>query len=169
MSVGLRAVRRQDIAGAALGEAFNAHYEALVRVGWLLSARKDMAEELAQEALARSARRLPSLSPQEVWPYLRQTEVNVWRNMLRRRALERRVQAEEPMSVPDAQAAVVARDEVWRALQRLSTRQRACLVLRYYEDLSENDIASVLGCSTGAVKRHVFRGLERLRRELEPR
>jgi RNA polymerase sigma factor (sigma-70 family) len=62
---------------------------------------------------------------------------------------------------------VAERDVVVRALRRLPVRQRAVLVLRYYDDLPEADVADILGVSVGTVKSHAARGLERLRTELE--
>src|SRR5258708_36753228 len=59
------------------------------------------------------------------------------------------------------------RDELWSALRALSPQQRAVLVLRYFEDLTEHDIATVLGCSPGAVKTHAAPGLSRLRQRTE--
>jgi RNA polymerase sigma factor (sigma-70 family) len=59
------------------------------------------------------------------------------------------------------------RDHLWDALSRLPERQRACLVLRCYEDLPEREIADLLGCSVGTVKSHTHRGLARLRQEVE--
>jgi RNA polymerase sigma factor (sigma-70 family) len=55
---------------------------------------------------------------------------------------------------------------LWPALMGLSAQQRAVLVLRYFEDLTEADIAAVLGCSPGAVKTHAARGLGRLRKSI---
>lgn len=64
---------------------------------------------------------------------------------------------------PDPSGAIADRDEVWRLLATLPPRTRAVLVLRYYEDLPEADIAAVLGCSVGSVKSQLSRGLARLR------
>jgi RNA polymerase sigma factor (sigma-70 family) len=58
------------------------------------------------------------------------------------------------------------RHGLWSALLELSAQQRAVLVLRYFEDLTEADIAAVLGCSPGAVKTHASRGLDRLRKSI---
>ena len=59
------------------------------------------------------------------------------------------------------------REVLWSALVGLPDRQRACLVLRFYEDLSEREVASLLGCSIGSVKSHTHRGLKRLRKDVE--
>jgi RNA polymerase sigma factor (sigma-70 family) len=63
---------------------------------------------------------------------------------------------------PPADAGLVDRDALWRALAGLPRQQRAVLVLRYYEDLSERDIAAILGVSTGTVKSQASRALRRL-------
>ena len=71
-----------------------------------------------------------------------------------------------PRARPNATASlpdVVGREDLWRALASLPARQRAALVLRYYEDLSERDTATVLGCSVAAVKSLVARGSDGLR------
>ena len=59
------------------------------------------------------------------------------------------------------------RDALWQAVLRLPRQQRACLVLRYYEDLTEPATAQALGCSVGSVKSHTNRALARLRKELD--
>jgi len=61
---------------------------------------------------------------------------------------------------------LAARDEMWQALGKLTYRQRAAIVLRFYEDLSEGETAQVLGCAVGTVKSSVARGLRRMREEL---
>jgi RNA polymerase sigma-70 factor (sigma-E family) len=100
-------------------------------------------------------------------PYVRKVMYHTYVSWWRRRSF-----SEHPLSVlPDQprpdniQAEVDARDEVWRALGRLPRRQRAVLVLRYFEDLSEADIAQVLDISIGTVKSQAAKGLARLRRD----
>ena len=118
-----------------------------------------------QEAFVRAATALPRLSDEETGPYLRTVALNVWRNRLRRLLLERRIRMPWLTMSHDEQS-FEERDAMWRAMRRLPPRQRACLVLRYYEDLSERETATVLRCSIGTVKSLSSRGLERLRREM---
>ena len=98
--------------------------------------------------------------------YLRRTIVNLHTSGLRRRRLERDwLSREGPAAARrvTSQPDVGARLDLWEALRRLPARQRAALVLRYYEDLSERETSEVLGCSVAAVKSLVARGGETLR------
>jgi RNA polymerase sigma factor (sigma-70 family) len=72
-------------------------------------------------------------------------------------------------AVVDHADAVATADALWRACGRLPRRQRAALVLRYYEDLDYNQIAAVLGCTVGTARSHVHRALDALRVELSRR
>jgi RNA polymerase sigma factor (sigma-70 family) len=100
--------------------------------------------------------------------YLRRTVVNLFTSQLRRRRLERAylkreaTRAAEVHDDPD----VSSRDELWRALQRLPERQRAAVVLRYYEDRSEREVATTMRCSNAAAKSLIQRGTQALRAEL---
>ncbi len=88
----------------------------------------------------------------------------------RRRAAHRREvsRADVPeRGLVSHESAVVERDRMWSQIQRLPDRQRAVLVLRYYEDLSEASIAELLGCSRGTVKSQASDGLRSLRRMLD--
>lgn len=132
---------------------------ALKRYAYLLCGDDTVAEDLLQEALVRVLSRARHGSdPERLEAYLRKTLVNLcidrYRGMARWRRLLPRLAA-VPGLEPDPSAAVVARSAVRTALEALSPRQRACIVLRFYEDLSVTDIAAVLGCSQGAVKRHL--------------
>jgi len=146
----------------ALRRAFEAHYGSLVLFATLLTRRQDTAEDLVQESFVRAAQRLVSLPVDEARPYLRATIVNQWRNARRRSLLDDR---RDHVVSPTAEAPLEERDALWQAICRLPTRQRACIVLRYYEDLSERDAAAVLGCSIGTVKSQTSRALTRLRKE----
>jgi RNA polymerase sigma-70 factor (sigma-E family) len=156
---------RARLVDEPLRAAFEEHYAGVVRFCALLSGRRDVAEELAQEAFVRLAPKIDGLERAAVGPYVRRIAVNLWKNRLRRLALERRHPDVTPPQ-PVAGPAFEDRDELWGAVLRLPVRQRACLVLRYYEDLSEKDTAATLGCSIGTVKSTTSRALARLRKEL---
>jgi RNA polymerase sigma-70 factor (sigma-E family) len=148
----------------SLREAFEAHYGPLLKLCMALTGKREVAEDIVQDVFVRAAHKIEGLGQEEVRPYLRQAAVNSWRSRLRRLRLERRYTAGvETGSPPEG---VEERDEVWSALMRLPNRQRACLVLRFYEDLPEREIARVLRCSIGTVKSHTSRGLTRMEKEL---
>jgi RNA polymerase sigma factor (sigma-70 family) len=142
--------------------AFEEHYGPLVAYCSLLTGQRDVAEDLAMEAFVRSADRLASVAREATRLYLRRAATNLWRNRLRRLQLERRTRGlgvQEPPKVDED------RDVLWHAVTQLPDRQRACIVLRYYEDLSEQEAAVVLGCAVGTVKSQTARALARLRKE----
>jgi len=85
-----------------------------------------------------------------------------WRKLRSERSYQGLGIATQATLLPD----VAEQDELWRALQQLPHRQRAAIVLRFYEDLSEGETARVLGCAVGTVKSSVARGLRRLREEM---
>lgn len=149
--------------GGALRAAFDAHYAPLVRLCALLTADRWIAEDLAQECFVRIAPRIEGLRPEAVGPWLRRIAYNQCKNALRRRTVERRAHARlaEPREV-----VMFDLDDTWDAVRRLPLRQRACVVLRYYEDLGERETAEILGCRTGTVKSQISKALAKLRKEL---
>ena len=142
-----------------------------MRLAYLLTGNRQQAEDLVQEAFIRCVGRFRHLRlPDAFEAYLRRAIVNLHTSGLRRRRLERAWLAKEgalvvrrTTSMPD----VDAREDLWRRLLALPARQRAVLVLRYYEDLSERDTADVLGCTVAAVKSLASRGTSTLRNEIE--
>jgi RNA polymerase sigma-70 factor (sigma-E family) len=139
----------------------------LLRTAYLLCRDWALAEDLLQTALARvwEAWRRVEGDPE---PYVRRIIVNTYASWWRRRSNgelpterlpEPRTGGEPP------QARVDERDQVWQALGRLPRRQRAVLVLRYFEDLSEAETADALGISVGTVKSQSSRALAKLRRD----
>lgn len=156
--------RTEHAARAAdLREAYELHATAILRLCVLLAGRQDVAEDLVQETFARVSLKLDGLSSDEVGGYLRTTALNLWRNRIRRLRVEGRFRPPPPTR---SEVPFEERDALWRAVRKLPARQRACLVLRYYEELSERETAEALGCSVGTVKSQTSRALKRLRREM---
>jgi RNA polymerase sigma-70 factor (sigma-E family) len=151
----------------ALREAFEQHYVPLLRLCIALSGRRDVGEDIVQEAFVRAADRISDLPTPQILPYLRRVALNVWRNRLRRLALESRLRPLRREPAHDASALLDERAVVMEALSHLPARQKACVILRYLEDLSEPETATILRCSIGTVKSQTSRALQKLRRELE--
>jgi RNA polymerase sigma-70 factor (sigma-E family) len=150
------------------GRFVAARGRALCRTAYLLTGDWQVGEDLVQEALTRTYLRRRTLrSPGALEPYARKVLVSVFLSS-RRRLWHRELPfANVPDRVStDLLEAAEDRRGLWPALQELSPQQRAVLVLRYFEDLTEADIAAVLGCSPGAVKTHAARGLDRLRKSI---
>jgi RNA polymerase sigma-70 factor (sigma-E family) len=142
---------------------------ALLRTAYLLTGDLGHAEDLLQTALARTARHWARAELEHPEAYVRRALVNLTRDRWRsRQARPEEVTAAPPEAVHrDQHAQIELRDALVRALWTLPARQRAILVLRYFDDLSEADIAESLGCSTGSVKSQASRGLARLRDSLD--
>ncbi|SDU67498.1 SigE family RNA polymerase sigma factor [Jiangella alkaliphila] len=136
---------------------------ALLRTAYALCGDRDVAEDLVQGALAKLYRRWHKIDEPE--GYVRRIIYNDQASRWRRRLVLREdpVDAVPDRAAPDAVEAVGDRMDVLALLQRLAPRQRAVLVLRYYEDLSEREIAALLGCSTGTVRSQAHRALAKLR------
>lgn len=157
--------RSDETSREQLAAAYRAHSRPLLRLATLMSRNAEEAQDAMQEAYLRSMKRLPSLPESAVLPYLRRALVNVCLSRLRRAELERRFLAKEQDSlmVPPP---FEDHDVIWAAVTRLPTRQRACVVLRYFEDLSQADVAAVLRCSVGTVRSQTSKAIGRLRKEL---
>ena len=155
--------------GGRLEELYRTHAPDAMRLAYLLTGDRALAEDLAQDAFVKVLGRFRDIRNRDAfWWYLRRTVVNLSRSHFRPRRVERawldRQRAEEtPASVDD----VDERDRMRRALMTLRREQRAAIVLRYFEDLSEAETAEILRIPVGTVKSTVSRGIERLRAELE--
>lgn len=159
----------EPLVGGRLGELYVRHAPDGIRLAYLLTGDRALAEDLVQEAFARFAGRLLYLrSPDAFEPYLRRTIVNLSRSHFRQRRTEReyleRLARMPQGSRPENEELDEAMHE---ALLRLPTRQRAAIVLRFYEDLSDVQTADVLRCRPGTVRSLVSRGMTTLRTELE--
>lgn len=151
---------------AAFREFFASEYSRLCWLGFLLTGSRAEGEELAQEALVRIWWRWRlGRRPADPARYARRVLVNRQRSLLRRAAVEARSLARaRAAEVPPAgtERAMV----LWEAVQALPPRQRAVLVLRYREDLTEAEVARLLGVPVGTVKSASHRALARLRQRL---
>lgn len=160
-------------ADSAVEALYAGHWRQLVRLSALLVRDIGTAEEVVQDAFVALHGRWRRLrDADKALAYLRQTVVNRSRSVLRHRGVVDRHAARErpPDPLPSAEGPVLARDRreaVLDALCALPERQREVLVLRYYLDLSESDIAVTLGISRGAVKSHASRAATALRRTLD--
>ncbi|MCZ7415221.1 SigE family RNA polymerase sigma factor [Streptomyces sp. WMMC897] len=178
-ATGLPPARYGETDGAAvvgtsvdhLTETYRTHYRSLLGLAALLLDDTASCEDVVQEAFIRvhSARRRVK-DPERTLAYLRQTVVNLSRSTLRRRILGLKLLS-KPM--PDAASAeegayeALERDELKRALRGLQRRQREVLVLRYFADMTEEQVAQTLGISRGSVKAYGSRGIAALRVAME--
>jgi RNA polymerase sigma-70 factor (sigma-E family) len=140
---------------------------ALHRFAFLLCGDWYIAEDLVQEALARAALKWPRIERVDnPDAYVRRIIVNQLTTIRRRKALRVTEGVVADLPVSDTTADHARNDELLTALRLLPTRQRAVITLRYYEDLSEQETAIVLGCSVGTVKSQAHKALQSLRRLL---
>ncbi len=150
-----------------LAELYREHARSLVRLAVLLVDDVGVAEEIVQDAFVLVHRRGARVERPEA--YLRTTVVNLSRSRLRRRVVALRYPGVAEPHAPGADAAVGLDDDqraVIDGLRSLPRRQREVLVLRYWSELSEDEIAATLGISPGSVKTHAHRGLSAMARVL---
>ena len=158
-------------ADRAVTALYTTHYRSLVRLAALLVRDVATAEEVVQDsfvAMHGGWRRLRDSD--KALSYLRQSVVNRSRSVLRHRVVVDRNAPKPAPDMPSAEHGAIAaleRSAVVSALRTLPPRQREALVLRYYGDLSEAQIASSMGISRGAVKSHTARAIAALRSVLE--
>jgi RNA polymerase sigma-70 factor (sigma-E family) len=151
-----------------LDQLYREHYRSLVRLASILVDDVTTCEELVQDAFVAVLRRAGGWAdPDRAPAYLRSAVLNAARSHLRKQQVRRRwlrsVEAPPTSPPADGQSLVHAETEVMlAALRRLPPRQREVLVLRFYLDLSEVEIARTLGISGGSVKTHAHRGLAAL-------
>lgn len=166
-----RALHHVSERNEVLEDLYREHYPALVRLAFLLTSDQGLAEDLVQEAFARTWRSWRRIRRDTSVPaYLRITVVNLARSSLRRRVLElrhrERLQRDSQVQVSgDLEDEETAnRIDLARAISRLPIRKRACIVLRYYADLSEQETADFLSVSVGTVKSQTSKALFTLER-----
>jgi RNA polymerase sigma-70 factor (sigma-E family) len=146
-----------------------ARSRALHRAAYLMVGDPQLAQDLVQEALTKTYVAWPRLrDPHNAEAYCRKAITTTAISWFRRKAWNNeRPRAELPeTSQRGHDTAVAERDALWRALQDLPPRQRAALVLRYFEDLTEAQTAAAMGCAVGTVKSQVSAALSKLRERL---
>jgi RNA polymerase sigma-70 factor (sigma-E family) len=155
---------------AAFSEYAHARAATLFRTAYLMVGDHQLAQDLLQEALVKTLMAWPRLHDRhDLEAYTRRIIVTTSISWRRRRSFhERPVEALPERPDPDPADDVVTHDAVLAALRLVPPRQRAAIVLRYYQDLTERQTAEAMGCSVGAVKSQVSAGLQRLRETLGP-
>jgi RNA polymerase sigma-70 factor (sigma-E family) len=167
--MGTTAKAAETTASGRLEALYVEHAPAALRFAYYLSGDPEQARDLVQDAFVRVAGRFSYLRRPDVFDtYLRRTIFNLHNSRLRRLRLERAYLAQEASRPrPGAEeAGAVERDEVWHAILELPDRQRAAIVLRFYEDLSERESAEIVGCSVGALNQLVARATTTLRERI---
>lgn len=144
------------------------HGQALFRLAFMLTGEHHAAEDLYQETLLGVHRNWTKVAKAtSPWGYTKRGMVNAFTSSRRRRSSAELVTdtvfaGTEP-SRPDMAEAMAERDRLWNLLTHLPPAERAALVLKYYEDLSDRQAAELLGCRASTVRAHVSRALARLR------
>ena len=166
--LGERARLSNDDEVAAL---FRRHYAPMCRLAYVILTDAHVAEEVVMDAMLKTFSgwgRIRDVASTEA--YLRRAVVNGCRSKIRRKSVESRaaVVIKNRMRAPDewADAGMEDRRDVWRAVTQLPERQRACVVLRYFEDLPEAEIAELMECSVGTVKSQLHKARARLEKSL---
>lgn len=162
-----------DKSNAKLAALYGDFAPGAARLAYLLTGDQHLAQDLVQEAFLRMLGRFEYLrKPASFQAYLHRTIVNLSRKHWRRRDVEKRyirreqhLRSPEAINTPDVETI----DEVWVAVQLLPYRQRAAIVLRFYEDMSEQQTAQMLECSEKAVRSLVARAKGSLQYKIESR
>jgi RNA polymerase sigma-70 factor (sigma-E family) len=145
---------------------------ALQRAAYLMVGDSQLAQDLVQEALTKTYVAWPRLrDPRNAEAYCRKAITTTAISWFRRKGWNNERPTEhlpDDVSSGNAghEATLAERDAVWRAMRQLPPRQRAALVLRFYDDLSEAQTAEAMGCAVGTVKSQVAAGLAKLRDQL---
>jgi pentatricopeptide repeat protein len=153
----------EDAAEVELGfvELYEHYVTPMIRLAWALTGTQEIAEDVVHDCFIRVYAKWRRVDNAPA--YLRQAVVNGCRSASRRRSTER---THEGLFVVGSGR--LEADEMFDALAQLPYRQRAALVLQFYEGIPQSEIASLLGCREGTVASLVHRGLAQLRRVIEP-
>jgi RNA polymerase sigma-70 factor (sigma-E family) len=170
---GVSVVRRADTErDRAISALFDRHYAPMCRLAYVILGDAALAEEIVMEALIKTFSgwgRIRDVSRADA--YLRRAVVNLCRSKIRRKSIEARVNAvsyrRAELNPPDWDPESHETSRlVLAAVRGLPERQRACVVLRYFEDMPEGQIADILGCSVGTVKSQLSKARAKLEKSL---
>lgn len=158
----------ERLARESFRRAYEKHRPPLLRLSTLLLTDASQAEDVIQDVFVRAFSAIGALPDDQVGPYLRRCVVNAWKNEVRHRrtatlAAPKLINREFVL-----EDSVEDRDAILAAIQDLPPRQRACIVLRYYEDLSDREIARLLECRISTVKSQSSRAIAKLRKVVSP-
>jgi RNA polymerase sigma-70 factor (sigma-E family) len=170
MSLEVKANQKLQEQGSPRAELYLRHSPAALRLAFLITGDRTLADDLVQDAFVRLFGRLLHLrNPDAFAAYLRQTVVNLCRMHFRRQRVERTYLRREGQGLREETNGIDldVREDLWQALLRLPERQRIAIVLRYYEDLPELQAAEVLRCRPGTYRSLVSRGIAQLRLTLQ--
>jgi RNA polymerase sigma-70 factor (sigma-E family) len=154
----------------SLADLYERSAPGAIRLAFLLTGDRSVAEDITQDAFVRVSGRLAHLREGGAFDaYLRRAVVNLSKNHFRRRAVERAFleRANPALATQSHEQPFVEREATMAALARLPQRQRAAIVLRFYEDLTEDAIAQILRCRNGTVRSLVTRGVQALRADIQ--
>lgn len=146
----------------SLAEVYGRVRPAMVRLAHLLTGSVAMAEDVVHDAFVSCSPHWSRLDIPDA--YVRRAVINQAHSALRRAGRERDKATRYGRATPVA-VGLPELDETWEVLRRLPDRQRMAVVLRFYEDLAEADIADLLGCRPGTVKSLIHRGLAQVKKE----
>lgn len=161
-------VTRGDTRTERISALFDEHYLSLRGLAFVMLGDRELAEEAVMDAFMSAFTGWDRFRTfDHPHAYLRQIVVNNCRSRFRRQKVEHRVNALVHASTPEiTESGTDARLDVWDSVRRLPDRQRACVVLRYAEDLPEAEIAEILQCSVGTVKSQLFKAKKKMEQEL---
>jgi RNA polymerase sigma factor (sigma-70 family) len=161
-------VGEERLHGGDLESLFRAHYVGLVRLAVLFGMDQGSAEEVVQDAFLRYRPGRAAIGSELA--YLRRSVINLAKGRHRKAGVLRRHRLAVVPDAPAAESVVAdrARDRVIvEAVEALPERQRSCVLLHYFEGLTDREVGVVLGISTGSVKTHLHRARVALRHTLE--
>jgi len=151
------AERMDQGVGGSFEDVYNRTYRRMIRLAHVMTGSNDLAEEVVQDAFVGLYRRFDGVGDPD--GYLYRSVTNACKSRYRRKQVTdrlTRLRAVVAVDPPDI-------DETWTALRRLSPRRRAAVALRYYADLSIDDIADILGCRPATVRSLLHRALADLK------